>query len=57
MRVLGMRGCETACWREGRGFGSAMLRRGTLVDDVLDIQLGDGTEERVVIIPHLEHEV
>lgn len=43
--------------REGRGSGGAGLRRGTLLDDVLDIQLGDRTEKRFVIIPHLDDEL
>ena len=34
-----------------------MWRGGTIVDEVFDIQLGDRTEERFVIINHLDGEL
>ena len=32
-------------------------RRGTVVDDISDVQLGDRTDERLGIIQHLDDEV
>ncbi len=52
-----MRGSKTAGSREGRGLCDPVWRGGTLVDDVFDIQLGDRTEERFVIINHLDDEL
>lgn len=56
MRILCMRGSETAGSREGRRIRGSSGRRGALVDEVFDIQLGDRTEEMLVIINHLDDE-
>ena len=49
---MGVRGSETAGSREGRGLCGSGWGRGTLVEDVFDVQLGDRAEEMLVIISH-----
>ena len=56
MRVLKQRGSDAVGSREGRGLRSLEGRRGTVVDEVFDIQLGDRTEEMIMIINHLDDE-
>ena len=53
---MDQRGSDTVGSGEGRGLRSPEGRRGTVVDEVFDIQLGDRTEEMIMKVNHLDDE-